>query len=83
MPQRVGVGVLGSGKIGVENRIGDVDRTLSLNIVSQFQKSPVCGNTSTKSAFTYPVNHVEYTPYNNTMHDHNYPNYKHICLSDW
>ena len=83
MPQRVEVGVLGSGKFGVENRAGHLDSPLSLSIDSQFQKSPVIGKASTKTAFTYPVNHVENTPYNDSVHHHNYPNYKHIRLSYW
>ena len=78
-----GCGVLGSGNFGVENRAGHLDSPLSLSIDSQFQKSPVCGNTSTKTTLCDSVNHAENTPYNNTMHNHNYPNYKHIRLSYW
>lgn len=54
VPQRVGVGVLGSGKIGVENRIGDVDRTLRDSIDSQFRKSPAQGNTTNTNRIHLP-----------------------------
>ena len=42
------------GKFGVENRAGDVDSPLSLNIDSQIQKSPACQKATSKVRIHLP-----------------------------
>ena len=54
VPQRVGVGVLGSGKFGVKNRAGHLDSPLSLSIDSQFRKSPAQGKATSKVRIHLP-----------------------------